>query len=163
MFNENFYFWEITFGDLIPIITTILSPILIYYIYKMLDNYRDKKLIRTAFLRFKRHLKSKLPENKEKLLFDSQMSFFKALGNSKPETLIKIGIEVPIFSHTKGEYAVLHIVDKYLLTIKRFENSITHEPIENNKDVFKEILEEMRIHAKNYYGLKFKKKIIKFN
>lgn len=80
---------------------------------------------------------------------------------SKPEVLIKIGIEVVEF---ESRVTSIFILDKYQMsTGGQFENWITHQIIENNINEFERILEEMRIHAKEIYGLKLNKKLAKFS
>ena len=61
-------FWEVRFVDFIPLITAIVSPILIYWIYKKLDKYKEKAKLKAIFIRIKRMLENFLPEKKERSL-----------------------------------------------------------------------------------------------
>lgn len=77
MFNGNFNFWEFHFADFIPILTTFLSPILVYYFYKKLEKSKEKRIVKIAFLRFKRYLETKLqPQEEREILPEGSMSFF---------------------------------------------------------------------------------------
>lgn len=172
MFNENFNFWEITFGDLIPILTTVLTYILVYSIYKKLNKRAEKNQVKTAFLRFKRILEMILLKNEEKFLPSSAMPFFVAQSQIKSENLIKIGIEVFISREgfkTKASY--INILDKYRLRVygtpygfdETFTDIMDKENTKISRDKAENILLEMINHARKYYGLKLNKNLAKFN
>ena len=152
-------FWEIKFADFLPIIATILSPILIYLVYVFLNKWQEKKQIKTALIRFKSYLETKLHIDEEKAP-EGTMSFFRNLQKTKPEILIKIGIEV---MEIDAKISALFIVDKFMMvTGGKFENWVIHKDIAHNKTEFGNILLEIIKYAKKYYGIKLCENLAKF-
>lgn len=172
------HFWEVRFVDFIPLIIAIVSPILIYWIYKKLDKYKEKAKLKAIFIRIKRMLENYLPEKKERKerdFFEAHLPFLRTQG----EHLIKIGITIghtsdrdikgkivsskstskEIFNidiKSKSRIPTLYIVDKYILGGVTIQ--VIGKKFEINQDNINIILKEMRQYSKKYYGFKFKEK-----
>lgn len=170
-------FWEIRFVDFIPIISAILSPLIIYWVYKKLNKIQEIKRIEAIFIRFKKYLESSLPENKNNVairLAFNESSFLK----SQIEYLVKIGL---VLIHTDNisiggsisddfiklslepESPVFIILDKYMFTgevLSRL-NKGDEKHIDASKEEYEKVLEEMIVFSKNYFRIKINKKLAK--
>lgn len=176
IFSENF--WDVRLVDFFPLITAIISPILIYWIYRKLDNSREKARLKALFIRIRRILENFLPDKKDsvdKPFFEAHFPFLA----TQKEKLIKIGV---IMGHTTDEkikgnvvpkttgretrfkvdlktkliIPTLYIVDKYIMGGATIQ--VVGKKFDINQENINKILNEMRKYSKKYYGYKFKDK-----
>ena len=176
IFSENF--WDVRLVDFFPLITAIISPILIYWIYKKLDNSKEKARLKALFIRIRRMLENYLPDKKDsvnKPFFEAHLPFLA----TQKEHLIKIGV---IMGHTTDEkikgnivskttsrepkfevdlktelkIPTLYIVDKYIMGGVTIQ--VVGKKFDINQENINKILDEMRKYSKKYYGYKFKNK-----
>ena len=148
--------------SIIALIFSIVMPIIIFWLYKKLDDLKEKKLLKVAFLRIKSYLQVKLEGKKSNKAHMGSMPFFMNLQNSRPDILIKLGVEVnrktptPTVKGFESEpIAYMIILDKYLLGEGgQFENWVTHEKVEIRKESLESILSEIILCLKENFGIK---------
>ncbi len=176
IFSENF--WDVRLVDFFPLITAIISPILIYWIYKKLDKSKEKARLKALFIRIRRMLENFLPDKRDKVdkpFFEAHLPFL----STQKKHLIKIGV---VMGHTTDEkikgYIVskstsretrlevdlktelkiptIYIVDKYIVGGATIQ--VLGKKFDINQENINKILNEMRKYSKKYYGFKFKNK-----
>ena len=148
--------------SILALIFSIIMPFIIFWLYKKLDDLKENKLLKVAFLRIKSYLQVKLEGEKRDKAHMGSMPFFMNLQNSRPDILIKLGIEVnrkmptPTVKGFESEpIAYMIILDKYLLGEGgQFENWVTHQKVEITKESLESILSEIIICAKVNFGIK---------
>jgi len=176
IFSENF--WDVRLVDLFPLTTAIISPILIYWIYKKLDKSKEKTRLKALFIRIRRMLENFLPDRRDRLdkpFFEAHLPFL----STQRKHLIKIGV---VMGHTTDEkikgnivpksttretkfevdlktelkIPTIYIVDKYIMGGATIQ--VIGKKFDINQENINKILNEMRIYSKKYYGYKFKNK-----